>query len=819
MMRSGGSRPGAVLAVLMASFGAAAVSRAADGPSLEVWPQAVTLSGAESAQQLIVTVRLPGGETQDATAAATFKSLHQDVAAVGPSGRVQAAGDGTAEIVVEAHGVKAVQKVTVAEAGVYRPVHFENEIVPILTKHSCNSGGCHGKAEGQNGFKLSLLGFDAAFDHEAIVSESRGRRIFPAAPEHSLLLEKPAAQVPHGGGLRIRSDSEDYKKIVRWIRAGVSTGSPTDPRVARIEAYPPASILDRRGKQQIAVTAVYTDGRREDATRLAQYEVNDKEFAEVTEEGLVTAGDLSGETSVMVRYQGQVEVYRATIPLKAKIGQWPDFPHQNFIDAHIEAKLKLLGMPPSPLSTDSEFLRRAWLDICGTLPPIEEAKAFLADQDAQKRAKLIDRLLERPEYISFFALKWGDVLRNRRQGQEARMRGTFAFHRWIRDSLAANKPYDRFAREILTATGEMRLNPPVAWYREVTAPTTRADDVAQIFLGTRIQCAQCHHHPFEKWSQADYYGMVGFFSRLGQKNPPGLGSEPVVFIRRDGETRHPRTNDVVKPRPLDGPVVDPKPGQDPRVQLAAWMTAKGNPFFARALVNRMWAHFFGRGIVEPLDDMRATNPPSHPELIAELAKDFEESGFDLKHVIRRICASRTYALSSLPNEFNTKDRNTFSRYPTKRIQAEVLHDALHQFTGAQLRFDGMPLNTRAIELPDESFASSFLEIFGKPKRVSGCECERVSEASLGQSLHLINSPDVMDKVGAKAGRVEALVADARPNPEKIQDLYLAAFARDPTADETAVALSYLGANGRDKKQAYEDLVWALINTKEFQFNH
>jgi hypothetical protein len=791
---------------------------------LEVWPGEVALTGLESFQQLVITAHLPGGQSRDVSLDASYQSSNPAVAMVTPGGRIQAVGSGTVEVTVEARGARAVGRVAVMDPKVLKPINFENEILPILTKHTCNSGGCHGKAEGQNGFKLSLLGFDAPFDYEAIVNESRARRIFPAFPEHSLFLRKPAGQVPHGGGLRIRVESDDYRKLLRWIRAGTPIGDTTDPKVVRIEVYPRGSILDRGGRQQLAVSAHYSDGRREDVTRLTQFESNDKELAEVNEEGVVTASDLTGETSVMVRYQGQVDVYRATVPLKDPIEKWPDFPFRTLVDRHIDQKLRLLRMPPSDLAGDSEFLRRAWLDICGSVPAPEEAARFLSapatpEERQKRREELIDRLLERPEYASFFALKWGDILRNRRQGQGGRMRGTFAFHGWIRDSFLENKPFDKFTREILTASGEMRINPAVAWYREVVAPTVRADDVAQVFLGTRIQCAQCHHHPFEKWSQADYYGMVAFFSRLGQKTPTGLAQEPVVYTRRDGETRHPRTGEVVAPRPLDGPVMPAAPGEDPRLGLARWMTSPGNAFFARAAANRMWAHFFGRGIVEPLDDMRATNPPSHPELLEELARDFEASGYDLKHLIRAICRSHTYQLSSIPNSYNQKDRNGFSRYPTKRLQAEVLHDAIHFLTRAPMTFGGLPPQTRAIDLPDESFNSTFLELFGKPKRVSSCECERVSEASLGQSLHLLNSSEVMDTISVKGGRVEALGGDARPDLEKVRELYLIAFARPPDKEESAIALGYLNTPGREKPKAYEDLVWALINTKEFQFNH
>ena len=806
-------------------YGAAGFLRAepvepAPGIQLEIWPPEIELRGSESAQQLVVTARYPDGSAHDVTLDAVYTTAQAEQVAVQKGGRLQALKDGAATVVVEALGARAERVVAIKEAATIRDVHFENEVIPILTKYSCNSGGCHGKAEGQNGFKLSLLGFDAAFDFDAIVAESRGRRIFRSQPEHSLFLTKPAGQMPHGGGLKIKPESDDYRKLVRWIRTGTPAGDDKAARVARIEVHPAATVLSKGAKQRLAVAAVFTDGHREDATRLAQYESNDKELVEVNEDGIVTAGELNGECAVMVRYQGQVTTFRATLPLRAEIGPWPAFAHQNFVDAAVEAKLKLLNMPPSDLSSDGEFLRRAWVDVCGTLPPADEAQKFLADADPEKRRKLIDRLLDRPEYASYFALKWSDILRNRRQGQAGRMHGTFGLHRWLREGLEANKPYDQLVREVLTATGDLRHNPPVAWYREVTSPTVRADDVAQVFLGTRIQCAQCHHHPFEKWSQNDYYGMVGFFSRIGQKTPPGAGAEPVVFTRRDGEARHPRTNEVVPPKPLDGPAMPPKPGDDPRLGLAKWMTAKGNPFFARALVNRMWAHFFGRGIVEPIDDLRATNPPSNPELLDALAKDFEENGFDLKRLVRTITTSRTYGLSAIPNQWNQKDRNAFSHYPTKRLQAEVLLDAIHTVTLAPHSFGGLPAGTRAIELPDESFGSTFLELFGKPKRVSSCECERVGEASLGQSLHLINSTEIAARINAKGGRVELLAAaDQRADSDKIRELYLVTFTREPTSEETATSLAYINALGRERKSAYEDLVWALLNTKEFQFQH
>ncbi len=804
---------------LILSLTGGAPPTALAGPALQIWPEEVVLVGAESHQQLIATLVDEKGRARDVTSEAAYSSSDPAVIRVNSQGRVEAAGDGAAEVTVEAKGIRAARAVTARQAAVLSPLHFGNEIIPILTKYSCNSGGCHGKADGQNGFKLSLLGFDPAFDYDVIVNDSRGRRVFPAAPEYSLLLRKPAGEMPHGGGMRFPPDSDDYRKIQRWIRSGMPFGDPNAPAVARLEVMPAERLLDRSGRQQLAATAVYTDGRREDVTRLAQFESNGKELATANETGLVAANDLTGETSVMVRYQGQVTVFRAMIPLDVEIAKWPDFPIRNFIDQHIDRKLRLLGVPPSDPCSDGEFLRRAWFDLCGTMPPLDEVSRFAADPDPQKRAKLIDRLLERPEYAGYFALKWGDILRIRREGNSNKMRGTYAFHEWIHQSFEENKPYDQFVREILTAAGELRLNPPVAWYREVTTPVLMADDVAQVFLGTRIQCAQCHHHPFEKWSQNDYYGMVSFFARLGRKTPNGSASEPMVYTQRGGEARNPRTSQSIPPRPLDGPVMQVPPGDDPRIQLAKWMTSPGNPYFAKAIANRLWAHFFGIGIVEPLDDMRATNPPSHPELLEELARDFEASRYDLKHLIRTVCASQTYQLSSIPNAWNAKDKNTFSRYFPKRLQAEVLYDAIHQFVGAPIQFGGLPPGTRAIELPDEAFPSAFLQLFGKPRRVSSCECERTSEASLAQSLHLINSEELFKKIGGKDSRVDKLLADSRPDDEKVRELYRLSYARDPGAEELAAALAYLSAKDREKRQGYEDLVWVFINTKEFQFNH
>jgi hypothetical protein len=599
-------------------------------------------------------------------------------------------------------------------------------------------------------------------------------------------------------------------------------GAKDAPTVARIEVTPRERVLGRKARQQVVVTAVYTDGTTEDVTRRAQYQSNEMDVASVADGGLVTTGDQSGLAAVMARYQGRVAVFRAIVPLGSTNEGSADYRPVNVVDVMALKQWKALGITPSGPSTDAEFLRRASLDITGTLPTREEFRAFVADPDEAKRAKLVDRLLDRPEYASYFATKWADVLRNKREGNPVYQRGTYRFHDWIRSSLANNLPYDQFARAILTASGGTETSPPVVWYRHLRQPDAFVDDTAQVFLGMRLQCAKCHHHPFEAWSQDDYYGFAAFFARVGRK--PSLPAqkagqfEEVVFNARGGAVVQPRTGQVMQPKGLAGPALAVDAADDPRVKLVDWMVAPDNPFFARALVNRYWAHFLGRGLVEPIDDMRVTNPASNPELLDALAKDFVAGGYDLKHLIRTICTSRLYGLSSLPNDSNAKDKQSFARYYPKRLTAEVLLDAIAQVTAAPTDFGGLPKGTRAIELPDEAVGSTFLDAFGRPKRDTACECERVTDASLGQSLMLLNSGDVQSKLVAPANRAEALAKDSRPAPERVADLFWAAFGRAPEPDELARALAHLDAHKDNPRAAFEDLLWALINAKDFQFN-
>ena len=706
------------------------------------------------------------------------------------------------------------------------PVHFANDVVPILTKNGCNTGGCHGRASGQNGFKLSLFGYEAMEDYDHLVKEGRGRRLFPASPEQSLLLLKATNTVPHNGGKKLDPDSEEYRIIARWIRQGMPQGT-LNPSLTRIEVTPKEVVLSKNSTQQLKVVASYNDGTTRDVTRTALFDAVDKAMANVSETGVVTLGDLPGDAAIMVRYMGQVAVFRATIPLGAALAELPK--PKNFVDELVFKKLKTLGLPPSPLADDGTFLRRVTVDIAGRLPTLVETKSFLADASPDKRNKVIDRLLDSDDYAEFFANKWSALLRNKRN-ESSYARGTYTFWGWVRDSLAENKPFDQFAREVLTASGDVTHTPAVAWYRQFKDANLQMEDVAQLFLGTRLQCAQCHHHPYEKWSQRDYYALTAFFSNVEHK-PSGLpGEEVIVSKRADAFTLHKKTKEQVKPAALGSKEPSLTPDDDPRQALADWMMSEKNPFFAKTLVNRYWKHFFSRGLVEPEDDIRDTNPPSNPELFEALANDFVKHHFDLKHLIRSITQSWAYQLSAQPNSENNTDRQNFSRFYPRRLMAEVLFDAVNDVSKSVPNFGGLPTGTRAVALPDNSFnaGSYFLTVFGRPESSSACECERTMEASLSQSLHLLNADELQQKLSSTSGRAKMLAEDSRPDDEKIREVYLRAVSREATTSEVEMGRAHLAKKlgnkaGEElvqaKRQAWEDILWAIINTKEFLFNH
>lgn len=776
----------------------------------------VVVAGRDAYQQLIVTGNYDSGQQRDLTRKVTYTATPDNLVRIDSNGYVTPVAEGNATIHVKGEGADATLKVKVTNIQQDVSVNFPNQITPIFTKYGCNGGGCHGKSGGQNGFRLSLLGFEPREDYEYLVKEGRGRRIFPSAPDRSLLLLKAIGKVPHGGGVRIEDGSPAFSVLRRWIEQGMPYGSEKDPVVTSIEVFPKERLMGREDTQQISVVALYSDGAREDVTRMTQFDSNDAEMAEVSVTGIVTTGQLTGSVAIMARYQGQVGIFRAMVPLGV-----PMTPpgSKNYIDELVFKKLKDLGLPTSADSTDATFLRRVSVDIAGRLPTLPEAEAFLADADPQKRAKLIDRLLDSGDYADYFAGKWSAILRNKRR-QEGDKSATFAFHDWIRHSLLTNKPYDQFVGEILAATGDPSRYPPAAWYREVKDSSAQVEDTAQLFLGLRIQCARCHHHPFEKWSQQDYYGFQAFFSQVGRKKGYAPDQERIFHKPGIAQAQNPKTKQNVKPTGLGAVPSEVGAQSDPRHELVRWMADPNNPFFAKAVVNRYWKHFFGRGLVDPEDDMRVTNPPSNPELLDKLAKDFIEHKFDLKHLVRTICNSQTYQFNAEPNDWNRDDKQNFSRFYPRRLNAEVLLDAIDQVTGSPTNFGPIPMGTRAVQLPDNGFNSYFLTVFGRPESSSACECERSSEANLAQSLHLLNSGEIQGKLTNAAGRAATLANDkSRDHAAKIRELYLLAFSRLPQADESAVALAHIEKHKDAPQRAYEDIVWALINTKEFLFNH
>jgi hypothetical protein len=803
--------PTAVAACLALLAAGAAPAQFTD-PAVD--PPAVRLQGPTARYSLLVSARDPEGRTVDRTRGARFRVLDPAVARVTAAGVVHPVADGVTAVAVEADGRTVRVPVTVAGAAAPRRFHFENDIEPVLARHGCNSSGCHGKAEGQNGFRLSVFGFDPAADYAALVLEGRGRRVFPAAPAQSLLLRKMSGQAAHGGGARVRPGSDDYETVRAWVASGTPLGSPSEPAVVAVRVEPRERVLAPRGGQQLRVVARYGDGREADVTAHARFQSNHDALAAVDAAGLVRAGDLPGEAAVMASYQNAVDVFRAVVPRPGRVEHYPDLPANNFVDRLVFAKLRKLNVVPSDLADDATFLRRAYLDVIGTLPTAAEARRFLADPRPDKRARLVDELLERPEFVDLWALKWADLLQVDRGtlGPKA----AYAYYKWIRDSLAARRPLDEFARDLVTAEGPLREVPAAGFYKVVPKPGGAASALAQVFLGVRIVCAECHHHPFDRWGQSDYYGMQGFFTGLAMR-PTSHGEALVAGPAPPAH--HPRTGEVVPAHALGEAPPAPSAAGDRRAALAAWLTRPDNPYFARNLANRVWAHFLGCGLVEPVDDFRATNPPTNPELLDALARHLAENRFDLRALVRVVCASRVYQLSSTPNATNELDEQNCSRALLRRPGAEVLLDMVCQATGVPERFGGMPAGTRAVQLWDSKAGHYFLKTFGRPERRSACECERVGGPSVAQVLHLLNAPEVHAKLTHEAGAVAKLVRRESADGPLVEELYLTFYSRPPTASEKAVALAYLGDHKTDRRQAAEDLAWSLLNSLEFVFNH
>jgi hypothetical protein len=797
----------------------------------EVGPGPIRLVGSRDRRQLVVSAASAAepGRLFDVTRDAAYRVEPAELAAVTATGVVLPRANGAGAVIVSVAGTADIRvPLEVGRFGDDPPIEFTSQVVPIFTKHGCNGGGCHGKSGGQNGFRLSLLGFEPGEDHEHLVKEARGRRLSLMAPDESLLMAKATARVPHGGGKLIEPGSPSHEILVRWIAEGARPGDPKARTLSHIEVFPTERVMRPGDRQQVRVIAHLSDGAVEDVTGLAQYEGNAPELAGVDAAGLVTATPSgagpprSGTVAVMVRYQSQVAVFRGTIPLEKPATDTGGMPAEGafvrtFIDRHILDHLASLGLPPSPVCDDPTFLRRVTIDIAGRVPTLEETRAFLADASSDKRDALIDRLLDGPDYPDYFANKWSAILRNKRTDDALHRHGSHAFHAWIREHLAENRPYSEFVRDLLTASGEVDANPAVVWFRQVADANQQVEDASQLFLGLRLQCARCHHHPFEKWGTEDYFQLAAFFSRVGRK--PGMqpGEDRIFHNRGTPQANGPKGTHQAAV--LGGPPATVPADVDPRRVLADWITAPENPYFAKSLVNRYWKHFLGRGLVEPEDDMRLTNPPTNPALLDALAKHFVDHGHDLEDLIRTICRSTTYQLAADPNAFNAADRQSFSRFYPRRLPAEVALDAIDELTARPTAFTGALPGTRAVQLPDANFASYFLTVFGRPNADSACECERGGEANLAQSLHLINSADILGKLGGE-GRAKALATDAgRDAAVKITDLYMVALSRPPMPTELTDVKAYLDSHAADAAGAWEDVIWSLLNTKEFLLNH
>lgn len=717
------------------------------------------------------------------------------------------------------------------------PVSFVRDVLPVLSKAGCNAGACHAKPEGQNGFKLSVFSFDPRSDYAEIVKEARGRRVFPSAPEESLILKKATLAIPHEGGERFKAGSDACKLIVRWLREGMTYQGPDEPALVRIETTPSERRYRKGAKQALRVTAHYSDGSSRDVTRLASFDSNDKELATVDEHGQVRIGRLTGQGVVIARFMGFVADTKITVPADKLLpaAKYAALPVHNFIDELAYAHFQRLGLYPSGPCSDAEFLRRASLDTIGVLPTPAEVREFLGSQDSppgrtragdaavdrSKRQALIERLLARPEYADYWANKFADLLRP--NPDRVGVKSIFVLDHWLRESFRANKPYDQFVREILTAEGSNHRDGPAVIYRDRRDPPELTTMFSQLFLGIRLECARCHHHPNEKWSQDDFYQFAAYFGPVKQKgaglSPPISAGTETFYFAPGGTVKHPVSAAVMAPKPPDGPA--PKLGEtdDPRRALADWLTGPDNPFFARAIVNRVWANFFGRGLVEPVDDFRISNPCVNPSLLEALARDFVAHGCDLKHLMRTILDSRLYQLSSEPNATNLADTRNFARSYRRRLPAEVLLDAVNDVTGGSDASSALPAGSRAMQMWSYKIGSQFLDAFGRPNSSSDCPCERDLRTSVVQSLHLMHSKELQAKLASDKGRVRALTSGSSTPAEIVTELYLLALGRHPNAGELAAATAAFQAKDATRQTAAEDVLWALLNSAEFVFNH
>ena len=776
-------------------------------------PPRVQLAGRDAMIQLLVQGQTKQGQWVDLTKAAEYRSASNSVATVSQQGTLLSRADGETSLQVSVAGRVLEIPVKVSGFSSYGALNFENQIIPIFSKFGCNASGCHGKAEGQNGFKLSVFGFDPKGDYQALTMEARGRRLFFGAPEKSLLLRKVSGITPHGGGTLISPEGPEYRLLKTWIGLGAPFGKEKDPTLVGIQVEPQSRQLAMLKTQQLRVTAQWSDGSRRDVTAMATYQTNKESLATVDTQGHVSTGQVPGTVAVMANYLGAVAVFQAIIPRSETIADYPALAENNFVDQHVHKQLRQLEIIPAGSCSDGDFLRRTFVDIIGTLPTAAEARSFLTDQHPDRRGRLVKQLLQRPEYADYWALKWADTLRVERL--KLGRKNAYSYYRWIHNSFLQNKPFDQFARELITAEGPLDELPAGLFYKSVGSPKDWASTVSQVFLGVRIECAQCHHHPFDRWSQQDYYGMEAFFAQVKFKQ---TSRGEAILADGSPKTKHPRTGKEVFAHPLASDMPTEHPAGDRRTVLASWMTSSKNPWFAHNVANRIWAHFMGRGLVEPLDDFRLTNPPTNPALLDALAQYLVEHDYDLHALIEVITSSQAYQRSTAVNETNRNDEGNYSRFLFKRMDAEVLLDAICQVTGVEEKFAGIPPGSRAIQLWDSAVPHYFLKTFGRPVRVTACTCERAVEPTVAQVLHILNAPGIQEKLSHVGGQVSQLVAKHHKSTDLVEELYLMMYSRFPTAEERKTGVDYL-KDQPNRQLAAEDLCWSMMNSIEFVFNH
>lgn len=781
--------------------------------SLQVYPPEINLQSSRGRQAFAVQATYADGITRDVTAEAKATFINQAFAKLDKNVLYPLA-DGATELRIEFGGRMAIVPVKVKDAKADRPISFKLDVMPVFMKAGCNQGSCHGAARGKDGFRLLLFGYDPDGDHYRLTHEINGRRINLAIPQESLFLEKATGKVPHTGGTRFKEDSELYQTLVRWLEAGTPQDSATVPTPVFVELLPKNAVLDGKGaSQRMVVRAKYSDGSERDVTSLALFLSNNDTSAMISPEGIVTAGD-RGEAFVMARFATFTVGAQIIVLPKGLQFAFPQIPEKNYIDTLVNNKLKKLRVAPSEVCTDEAFLRRAYVDIIGMLPTLVEYQRFTSSGAPNKRDLLVDELLGRKEFAELWVMKWSELLQIHSSNQVS-YKAMLLYYNWLQDKLAKNVPMDRMVQELLAAKGGTFKNPATNYYQNETDTLKVAENVAQVFMGMRVQCAQCHNHPFDRWTQDDYYSFAAFFSQIGRKGTDDP-RETVVFNSGGGEVNHPVRGQPMKPKFLGGDTPDVA-GKDRREVLAMWLASPKNPYFATNLANIVWAHFFGQGIIEPVDDVRVSNPASNPELLQELGKKFTEYSYDFKKLVRDICTSRTYQLATQTNESNQRDTRNFARAAIRRIKAETFLDCISQLTETKNKFPGLPVGARAVQIADGTVSNYFLSTFGRATRETVCSCEVKLDPTLSQSLHLLNGDVTTQKIQA-GNLVGRRLSEKKTPAEVIDELYVRCISRKPLPPERA-KLEALVASEPDKKKALEDVFWSILNSREFMFNH